>query len=62
MRRLRLAIPIMFAFIIFAGLLLPRVEAGSGPTLSAWTMTAPAIDGNVQAGEWASADTIPFGP
>jgi len=60
--RPRFVLPFMLVVIIFAGLLLPRVEAGGGPTLSAWTATAPTIDGNVQAGEWASADTLPFGP
>jgi len=43
----------------------PDARAHNGLTLSAYTSTPPTIDGNIQAGEWATAakTTIsPFGP
>jgi len=44
---------------------LQHAEAYDGLVLSAYAATPPTIDGDVQAGEWASAATVsisPFGP
>jgi len=38
----------------------PAASGHSGDVLSAWTATAPTIDGTIGGAEWASADTESF--
>jgi len=54
----------LFAVVVLTCLLvmLVHAQAHSGLSLSAYTVTPPTIDGNMQAAEWAAASKATFGP